>query len=199
MLTWLYAGSWIMLPIILCSIIALVIISERFWHLRDNLIIPNHLFSQVKNLVIKGTITKNHLTYLQKHSPLGRIFAIGLYYRHLSREVLQNHLEQVGRHEAYQLERFLDFLGTIAAITPLLGLLGTVLGMIEVFDTITGQTVVNTKALSGGIAKALITTASGLIVAIPSLFFYRYFKHKVEALTIALEQESLKLLNYLKK
>ena len=130
---------------------------------------------------------------LRDSSPLGRILAAGLVNMQHDREIMKEAIEETGRQVVLELERFLNTLGTIASITPLLGLLGTVIGMIKVFSAITAQGVGNPAVLAGGISEALITTAAGLSVAIPSLMFYRYFRGKVDMLVIRMEEESLKL------
>jgi biopolymer transport protein ExbB len=134
---------------------------------------------------------------VRDHSPLGRILAVGLLNRDRDRQIMKEAIEEVGRAVSHELERFLTALGTIAAITPLLGLLGTVIGMISVFTTITNLGVGNPAELAGGISQALITTAAGLSVAIPSLIFYRHFRGKVDALTVEMEQEAVKLVEVL--
>jgi biopolymer transport protein ExbB len=134
---------------------------------------------------------------LRDASPLGRILAAGLSARHLDREHMKEQIEDVGRHVVHDMERYLNTLGTIASITPLLGLLGTVIGMIDVFAVITTQGIGDAGVLAGGISKALITTAAGLTVAIPSLMFYRYFRGRVDELVVTMEQEALKMVEAL--
>jgi len=189
------AGGWLMLPILLCSVVALAIVVERFWALRFGNVLPTqHRAAQIWKLW-NGTssLDKAAIRQLQQGSLLGRIMAVGLQNRHHSREVMKESIEESGRHVAHELERFLNALGTIAAITPLLGLLGTVVGMISVFTTITTVGVGNPTELAGGISQALITTAAGLSVAIPSLMFYRLFRGKVDELVVEMEQEAIKL------
>ncbi|RCX30670.1 MotA/TolQ/ExbB proton channel family protein [Thioalbus denitrificans] len=191
------SGGWIMLPIILCSVVALAIILERFWALRGGRVCPRHLVAQAWNLARQGQLDAKHIASLRRNSHLGRVLAAGLVNREHDREVMKESIEEVGRHVAMDLERYLNSLGTIAAITPLLGLLGTVVGMIKVFNTITALGVGNPAALAGGISEALITTAAGLTVAIPSLMFYRYFRGRVDALVVTMEQEALKMVEVL--
>ena len=191
------AGGWVMLPILLCSVIATAIIAERIWTLRQRRIAPDNLVVQIWNLARAGQLTEERVRALRKASPLGRILAAGLVNMHLSRDLMKESIEDVGRHVVHDLERYLNTLGTIAAITPLLGLLGTVLGMIKVFTVITTQGVGNPGVLAGGIAEALITTAAGLIVAIPSLLFYRFFRGRVDELVVTMEQEAIKLVEAL--
>ncbi len=189
------AGGWLMLPIILCSIIAMGIIGERLWTLRRDRIIPRHLVAQVWTLLKKRKLDSAQLQQLRAGSPLGRILAAGLANMHHDRAVMIESIEDTGRHEVHKLERFLNPLGTIAAISPLLGLLGTVLGMIKVFGAIQMQGLGNTGALAGGISEALITTAAGLMVAIPALIAYRYFRRHIDGLVVEMEQEALKLVD----
>ncbi|VAX04411.1 MotA/TolQ/ExbB proton channel family protein [hydrothermal vent metagenome] len=187
------SGGWLMLPIILCSIIALAIIGERLWSLQRKRITPKHLVAQIWHLHAKGQLTPEQIESVRKGSPLGRILAAGLANMKHDREVMKESIEETGRHVVHELERYLNSLGTVAAITPLLGLLGTVIGMIKVFSVITSQGVGNPAVLAGGISEALITTAAGLSVAIPSLMFYRYFRGLIDGLVVFMEQEAIKL------
>ncbi len=187
------SGGWLMLPIILCSIIALAIIGERLWSLQRKRITPKHLVAQIWHLHAKGQLTPEQIESVRKGSPLGRILAAGLANMKHDREIMKESIEETGRHVVHELERYLNSLGTIAAITPLLGLLGTVIGMIKVFSVITSQGVGNPAVLAGGISEALITTAAGLSVAIPSLMFYRYFRGLIDGLVVFMEQEAIKL------
>ncbi len=189
------AGGWLMLPILLCSVIALAIVGERFWSLQEKRITPPNLVAQVWQWHKSGSLDDEHIQALAKSSPLGRILAAGLINRHHPREIMKESIEDVGRQVVHELDRYLNTLGTIAAVTPLLGLLGTVIGMIKVFAAITAHGVGNPGVLAGGISEALITTAAGLSVAIPSLIFYRYFRGKVNALVLKMEEEALKMLD----
>lgn len=191
------AGGWVMLPILLCSVVATAIVAERFWTLRQRRIAPDNLVVQIWNLARAGQLGEDRVRALRRSSPLGRILAAGLVNMNHSRELMKESIEDVGRHVVHDLERYLNTLGTIAAISPLLGLLGTVLGMIRVFTVITTEGVGNPGVLAGGIAEALITTAAGLIVAIPSLLFYRYFRGRVDELVVTMEQEAIKLVEAL--
>jgi biopolymer transport protein ExbB len=185
------AGGWLMLPIIACSVIALAIIVERLWSLQVRRVLPKHLVAQVWRWEKIHQLNDERLRELQASSPLGSILAAGIANRHQNREVMKESIEDTGRHIVHELERYLNSLGTIAAITPLLGLLGTVIGMIKVFATITTQGVGNPGALAGGISEALLTTAAGMSVAIPTLMFYRYFRGRVRMLVLKMEQEAL--------
>ena len=197
MLEFVKAGGWLMLPILLCSVLALAIVLERFWTLRRQRIAPDNLVETVWQWARQGQLDGRRIKALQESSPLGRILAAGLANRHHSREIMKESIEDVGRHVVHQLSRYLNTLGTIAAITPLLGLLGTVLGMIDVFAVITTQGVGDPTQLAGGISKALITTAAGLSVAIPSLIFYRYFRGVLDSLVVSMEEEALKMVEVL--
>lgn len=187
------AGGWLMVPIVACSIVALAIIAERFWALKINKIMPRQLVSQVWQLHKNRQLDADRLKALRDGSPLGRILAAGLINLNHEREVMKESIEETGRQVVLELERFLNTLGTIASITPLLGLLGTVIGMIKVFAAITSEGVGNPTVLAGGISEALITTAAGLSVAIPSLMFYRYFRGRVDMLVLKMEEEALKM------
>ena len=180
-----------MLPIILCSVIALAIIVERLWSLQVRRVLPKQLVAQVWRWEKIHQLTDEHVKELQASSPLGSILAAGIVNRHQNREVMKESIEDTGRYIVHELERYLNSLGTIAAITPLLGLLGTVIGMIKVFATITTQGVGDPGALAGGISEALLTTAAGMSVAIPTLMFYRYFRGRVRMLVLKMEQEAL--------
>ncbi len=182
-----------MVPIILSSVAAVAIIVERFWALKQEKIVPANLVAHVWTLHKKNELTRERLKALRGSSPLGRILAAGLLNMHHDREVMKEAIEDTGRQVVVELDRFLNTLGTIASITPLLGLLGTVIGMIKVFTAITAMGVGNPTVLAGGISEALITTAAGLSVAIPSLMFYRYFRGKVDMLVLKMEEEALKL------
>lgn len=187
------SGGLMMLPIILCSIIALTIVIERFWSLRAERIVPNDLVDQVWQWFKAGQLDKKRIQSLRNSSPLGRILAAGLVNLKHSRAVMKESIEEAGNHAVHELERYLNTLGTIATISPLLGLLGTVTGMIRAFAAIHEKGVGDPTVVASGIAEALVTTAAGLVVAIPALIFYRYFRGKVEGLIVTMEQEALKM------
>jgi biopolymer transport protein ExbB len=189
------AGGWLMLPILLCSVIATAIVIERFWSLQSKKINPPHLVSQVWQWHQSSSLDDERIQALAKSSPLGKILAVGLANRQHPRDIMKESIEEAGRQVVLELERFLNTLGTIASITPLLGLLGTVIGMIKVFAAITSHGVGNPSVLAGGISEALITTAAGLSVAIPSLIFYRFFRGKVDELVLEMEDEALKIVD----
>jgi len=187
------SGGWLMLPILLCSVVAMAIVAERFWTLRKSRILPAHLVAQIWHWKKASQLDNAKITALRDSSLLGRILAAGLINLAHDREVMKESIEETGRQVVHQLERYLNTLGTIASITPLLGLLGTVIGMIKVFNAILQEGVGNPNVLAGGISEALITTAAGLAVAIPSLMFYRYFRGKVDALVVEMEEQALKM------
>lgn len=188
------SGGWLMLPIIACSIVALAIIMERFWVLQSRRVIPNNLVAEIWQLHNRGDLNERSITHIRESSPLGRVLSAGLVNLDHTREVMKESIEEVGRQVVHEMERFLNTLGTIAAISPLLGLLGTVIGMIKVFSAITHAGVGNPTVLAGGISEALITTAAGLCVAIPSLMFHRYFNGLVDRYVIRMEEEALKMI-----
>ncbi len=187
------AGGWLMIPIIACSVVAMAIILERLWALRSKRVVPGNLVAQVWQYHRKGKLNNAYITAIRDGSSLGRILAAGLVNRQHSREIMKESIEESGRQVVSEMERYLNTLGTIASISPLLGLLGTVIGMIKVFSAITIAGVGNPTVLAGGISEALITTATGLSVAIPSLMFHRYFESRVQRLVIKMEEESLKM------
>ena len=191
------AGGWLMLPILLCSVLAAAIIGERMWTLRQKRVIPEKLLTGIWNLLSSDALTEEHITEIENGSPLGKVLAAGLINRHLSRDLIRESIEENGRHVVHEMERFMNTLGTISTITPLLGLLGTVIGMIRVFTAITVIGVGDPAQLAGGISEALITTAAGLTVAIPSLIFYRHLRRKIAELVVAMEQEAMKLVEFL--
>jgi biopolymer transport protein ExbB len=191
------AGGWLMIPILLCSVIAAAIVVERLWTLRQKKVIPEKLLTGIWNLLSNDALTEQHISEIENGSPLGRVLAAGLINRHLSRDLIRESIEENGRHVVHEMERFMNTLGTISTIAPLLGLLGTVIGMIRVFTAITVIGIGDPAQLAGGISEALITTAAGLSVAIPSLIFHRHLKRKIDELVVAMEQEAMKLVEFL--
>ncbi len=191
------AGGWLMVPILLCSVIAAAICVERFWTLRTAQIVPRNLLAQVWDWIKNNDMDNRKLRELRLGSPLGQILAAGITNHRRGREQMKEAIEEVANHVVHEMERYLNTLGTVAAIAPLLGLLGTVIGMIKVFTSIKLEGTGNAAVLAGGISEALITTAAGLTVAIPSLFFYRFFQRRVDELVISMEQEALKLVEVL--
>ncbi len=188
------AGGWLMVPILLCSVIAVAIILERFLALRRNRVVPAGLPDQVRHWAAQEELDDKHIEQLRLSSPLGRVLAAALEHRDRRREIIKEAVEDTGRQVVHSLERFLNTLGTIAGITPLLGLLGTVIGMIRVFSAILVHGVGDPNEMAGGISEALITTAAGLTVAIPAFFFYRYFRGLVRDYVLQMEAQALQLL-----
>ena len=186
-----------MFPIIVCSVLAVAIMLERLWTLQEKRVLPRDLTREIWEWVSSNQLNHEHLQGLHDSSPLGEILAVGLTNRHRNREIMKERIEDTGRHVVHDLEKYLNSLGTIAAITPLLGLLGTVVGMVNVFEAITSQGVGNPAVLAGGISEALITTAAGLVVAIPSLIGYRYLRGRVDALVVRMEKEAITLVEAL--
>lgn len=187
------AGGILMVPILACSILALAIILERFWTLRPSRVTPQHTINELWQWIKKKELNGRKLKALQGSSPLGRILAGGLMNAKHGREIMKESIEHEASQVIHELERFLNPLGTVATITPLLGLLGTVIGMIKVFAEIQLAGVGDAGNLAGGISEALITTASGLSVAIPALICHRYFIRRVDELVVGMEQEAIKL------
>ncbi len=186
-----------MFPIILSSIIAMAIVGERFWSLQKKKILPAELLPQVRKLYMENKLDEPTLRRLKISSPLGYILAAGLANSHHGHRVMKDCMEEAGHKVAHDLERYLNALGTIAAVGPLLGLLGTVFGMIEIFSSLMKHGAGDPASLAGGISVALITTAAGLTVAIPSLIFHRYFERLVDEYVVNMEEEALKLIDIL--
>jgi biopolymer transport protein ExbB len=190
------AAGWPIWPLIIASILSLAIIFERAYTLRRNQIAPPSLLEQTLAVLRKEGMTANTLRGLAEGSPLGRILSAGIRNSNSSREIMKESLEEAGRAVAHDLERYLPTLGTIASIAPLLGLLGTVIGMVEIFGSQT-PTGGNPAVLAHGISVALYNTAFGLMVAIPSMIFYRFFRGKVDGLLVEMEQQALTLVELL--
>ncbi|GAB5449948.1 MAG: MotA/TolQ/ExbB proton channel family protein [Halioglobus sp.] len=186
-----------MILIVLCSIVVLAICIERIYTLNPKKIAPPHLLATVWKQLKRGELDAPRLRTLRDSSPLGRILSAGLSNAYHGRDVMKESIQEAAAHVVHELERYLNTLGTIAAVAPLLGLLGTVLGMIKVFAEIMAQGTGNASALAGGISEALITTAAGLTVAIPALVMHRYFTGRIDAIVVELEQETIKLVDAL--
>jgi biopolymer transport protein ExbB len=189
------AGGALMWPIMLCSVVAAAITLERLWTLQDRRVLPPDLMQKVWKLVEAHQINDKVILALQHNSPLGRLLAAGLENRHRPREILMERLEDTGRHVVHELERYLNTLGTIAGVSPLLGLLGTVTGIIKAFNALNAGGAGDPRMLSGGIAEALVATAAGLSVAIPSLIMYRYLRGRVERIVVEMEKNALRLVD----
>jgi biopolymer transport protein ExbB len=186
------AAGWPIWPLLLASVLAVAFIIERAAALRRPKVVPTDLLQSVVGDLRKGGLTEEGLRRLESHSPLGRVFSAGLRNVKNSREIMKEAIEEAGRGVTHELERFLPALGTIASISPLMGLFGTVVGMIEIFGA---QNAVgaNPQQLAHGISVALYNTAFGLIVAVPSMIFYRYYRARVEGYIIEMELQAVKL------
>ena len=190
------AGGWLMLPILICSVAAAAICVERFWSLSPSKIAPANLIAQVWIWLKNDDFDAKRMKDLKMSSPLGYILAAGLT-NSSQRDTMKESIEEAASHVIHDLERYLNALGTIAAGTPLLGLLGTTIGMIKVFAEIMIKGTGDAQVLAGGISEALITTATGLSVAIPALIMHRYYTRRIDGIVIQLEQQSLKLVDAL--
>jgi len=182
------AGGPFMAPIIICSIAAVGILLERLWTLQRKRVLPEELIKKLASFAESGQVSPKFIEALEKNSPLGRVLAAALANRDRGREIMMERVQDTGRHVVHELERFLNTLGTIASISPLLGLLGTVTGIIRAFNAVMLGGMGDPRLLAGGISEALITTAGGLAVAIPSLIAYRYLRGKVERIVVEMEK-----------
>lgn len=185
-----------MFPLLGCSIVALAIIAERLWVLREPKIIPRDLVHTILKDLSKRDAKPIRLSELAMQSPLGHILSKGLQHSEQGISAMRSRMEDQGRQVIVELEKYLNTLGTIASAAPLLGLLGTVLGMIQIFAVLGGNP--EPEALAGGISTALLTTAFGLFIAIPSLMFHRYFRRRIDEFAAKLEKEAQKLIDGLK-
>jgi len=185
----LMAGGWAMVPILICSAIALAIILERFWSLRTAAVIPPGLGDEVREWARTRKLDPEHLNALRSNSPLGELLAAALSVRNRPREIIKERVEDTGRHVVHKLERFLNTLGTIALIGPLLGLLGTVFGLIEMFFAVMISGVGDPMKMAGGIGQALVCTAAGLCIAIPAYVLHRFFRGRVATLIVEMERQ----------
>lgn len=197
MLDILWSGGVLMIPIILCSIAVIAITVERFWTLSPSKIAPRNQLGQVWNLIQNNQMDGEKLKELRRSSPLGRILAAGLSNSRHGRDVMKDSIEEAASQVIHEMERYLTILGTISTVAPLLGLLGTVFGMITVFNAIMMEGTGNAGVLAGGISQALITTAAGLTVAIPSMISHRFFQRRMDSLVVTMEQEAVKLVDAL--
>jgi biopolymer transport protein ExbB len=186
------AAGWPIWFLVVASIIAVAIIGERLWSLRESIVMPRNLLARVVQDYRQNGVTPQMLSRLASGSPLGQVFAAGLRNAKSPTPIIKESIEEAGRAVAIDLERFLTSLGTIAAISPLLGLFGTVVGMIEIFGAQTPSGT-NPLVLASGISIALYNTAFGLVVAVPAMIFYRHFRAKVDEMLVDLEMQALKL------
>lgn len=191
------SGGILMWPLILCSVLALAITAERFWTLRRNQIAPADLLSRVWGWMKNDQLNSSRLKELRESSPLGRVLTAGLVNARHGRDLMKESIQEAASVEVHYMERYLNALGTIAGVSPLIGLLGTVFGMIEVFNQIVLQGTGNSGAFAGGISEALVTTAAGLMVAIPALVAHRILTRRVDEIVVFMEQEATKLVDVL--
>ena len=191
------AGGWPMIPLLLLGVLALAIVVERFWSLRRKEILPPGLGEEVRAWAGRGQLEPAHIQSLRRNSPLGELLAAALDVRNRPRDQIRERIEDTGRHVVHRMEKFLNALGSIASAGPLLGLLGTVVGMIQMFLGIQDSGVGDVNALAGGIGKALVCAAAGMIVAIPALLFHRYFRGKVTGYVMEMEKEATALVDAL--
>jgi biopolymer transport protein ExbB len=190
------AAGWPIWFLIIASVIALAIIGERWWSLREAVVMPENLLAQATQDYRQNGATPQMLSHLAKNSHLGQIFAAGIKNVGRPLPIVKEAIEEAGRSVAIELERFLTSLGTIAAISPLLGLFGTVVGMIEIFGSQTPQGG-NPLQMAHGISIALYNTAFGLVVAVPAMIFYRHFRAKVDEMLVDMEMQAVKLVEIL--
>ncbi|MEL1266420.1 MotA/TolQ/ExbB proton channel family protein [Pseudoxanthomonas putridarboris] len=191
------AGGWPMIPLLLLGVLGLAIVVERFWSLRRKEILPPGLGEEVRTWAVRGQLEPAHVESLRRNSPLGELLAAALDVRNKPREQIRERIEDTGRHLVHRMEKFLNALGSIASAGPLLGLLGTVVGMIQMFLGIQDSGVGDVNALAGGIGKALVCAAAGMIVAIPALLFHRYFRGRVTGYVMEMEKEATALVDAL--
>jgi biopolymer transport protein ExbB len=189
------SGGWLMVPILLCSVIAAAISVERLWTLQRSRITPKSLLAQVWGGVKNDELDAQKMRELRASSPLGQVLAAGISNARRGREVMKEAMMEVAGQVSHDMERYLTSLGIIASISPLIGLLGTVVGMIQVFSALMLEGAGNANVLAGGISQALITTAAGLSVAIPALMFHRFFVRRIAELMVTMEQEASKLID----
>ncbi|MGB3383613.1 MAG: MotA/TolQ/ExbB proton channel family protein [Marinomonas sp.] len=197
MLTFIQTGGFFMWPLLACSILTMAIIIERFWVLRKSRVAPKNLLLDVMSRLRDDRMSLDYIRSMQNTAGLSSIFAAGLMNSKYGRNSMKESMQEAAGHVIHDLEKFMSSLGTIAAISPLLGLLGTVVGMIKVFSVLMEQGAGNTALLAGGISEALLTTAAGLGVAIPALVFHRYFSRKIDEVVVIMEQQSTKLVDAL--
>jgi len=191
-------GGILMYPIAFCSIVALGVFLERLWSLRKKKVIPQEFLMEIVDMVAKGKI-REAITYCKRSdASIAHIAYAGIENYGKRRELIKERMEEVGKREVANLERYINVIGTIAGVAPLLGLLGTVSGMIKSFNVISLQGVADPSSLAGGISEALITTAAGLVVAIPAFVMYRYLRNRVDSLVVEMEEISVRMVELLK-
>lgn len=195
MLEMVQAGGWLMVPLLLCSVVAAAIAAERLWTLQRNRVAPKNQLAEVWARLKNREMDQQKIRELRSSNALGQVFAAGISNAKRGRDVMKEAMEEAAGQATHELERYLTALGTIASISPLLGLLGTVVGMVRVFTELMREGAGNANALAGGISEALITTAAGLVVAIPAIIFHRFLLRRVDELVVVMEQEASKLVD----
>lgn len=191
------AGGWPMIPILMLSALALALIVERAWTLRRSQVLPPGLGREVRTWASGGALDPAHIDSLRATSPLGELLAAALDVRDRPREQIRERIEDVGRHLVHKMERYLNTLGSVASSGPLLGLFGTVVGMIQLFLGILDHGIGDVNQLAGGIGKALVCTAAGMVVAIPALMAHRWFRGRIGGYIVEMEHEAIQLLDML--
>lgn len=197
MLEMVQAGGWLMVPILLCSVVAIAIAGERLWTLQRGRVAPKNQLAEVWARLKNKEMDQQKIRELRASNALGQVLAAGISNARRGREVMKEAMVEAAGQATHELERYLTALGTIASIAPLLGLLGTVVGMVRVFTELMREGAGNANALAGGISEALITTAAGLVVAIPAIIFHRFLLRRVDELVVVMETEASKLADIL--
>ena len=187
------AAGWPIWPIIFCSVVSVAIIAERFYSLRREAVVPNNLLGETVSQLKTAGVTRDLISKTGASSPLGRVFVAGLKNLGNTKEAMKEAIEEAGLEVAHEMDRYLTTLGTIATMAPLLGLLGTIIGMIEIFGASTPTGITDPARLAHGISIALYNAAFGIIVAVPSLVFYRHFRSTVDSLIVQMELQAVKL------
>ena len=191
------AAGWPIWPLIATSVFGVAIILERFWSLRESYVIPQNLMEDVKKLVGSGSIKKDTVEALRANSPLGEIMAVAIENQNSSLEIIKDSIEEAGSQVSYKLERYLGALSTISTVAPLLGLFGTIIGMVELFSSFTSSGH-DVAVFARGISIALYNTAGGIVVAVPAMIAFRYFRSKVDHLVNEMEQQALHLVEIMR-
>ena len=191
------AAGWPIWPLIATSVFGVAIILERLWSLRESYVIPNNLLKDVKKLVVSGSIKKDSIEALRKNSPLGEIMSTAIENQNSSLEIIKDSIEETGSLVSYKLEKYLGALSTISTVAPLLGLFGTIIGMVELFSSFTSSGH-DVAVFARGISIALYNTAGGIVVAVPAMIAFRYFRSKVDHLVNEMEQQALHLVEIMR-
>ena len=191
------AAGWPIWPLIATSVFGVAIILERFWSLRESYVIHQNLMEDVKKLVGSGSIKRDAVEALRANSPLGEIMAVAIENQNSSLEIIKDSIEEVGSQVSYKLERYLGALSTISTVAPLLGLFGTIIGMVELFSSFTSSGH-DVAVFARGISIALYNTAGGIVVAVPAMIAFRFFRSKVDHLVNEMEQQALHLVEIMR-